>query len=78
MVAAFEDLEIGAASERGFDVEAHGAGRKCGWSERFNADIFFAMQNGGFHWRIVEGEPAGRARVLNWLKLRLSSGQHFA
>jgi len=49
VVAAFEDLEIGAAGERGFDADADFAGFERGWRNIFNLDFFLPVQDGGFH-----------------------------
>ena len=51
VVPAFEDLQIGAAGERGFDADADFARFEGGWRDVFDLDFFLAVQDGGFHAR---------------------------
>lgn len=59
MVAALENLEVGAAGERGLDADAYFAGLKRGRRDFFNEDFLFSVEDGGFHGRSV-GAGAGR------------------
>jgi hypothetical protein len=49
VVAAFENFEVGAAGERGFDAETDFARLERGWREVFDPDFFPTEQDGGFH-----------------------------
>ena len=49
VITAFEDLQIRAAGERGFDADADFARFERGRRDVLNLDIFPAVQDGGFH-----------------------------
>ena len=49
VVAALENFQVGAAGERGLDAEADFAGLERGRREVFDLDLFFSVQDGGFH-----------------------------
>ena len=49
MVTALEDLQVGAAGERGLDADADFARFEGGWRYFFDLDFFPAVQDGGFH-----------------------------
>lgn len=49
MVAALEDLEVGAAGEGDLDADADLAGAERWLVAFFDADVFFAMQDSGSH-----------------------------
>lgn len=51
VIAALENLEVGAAGERGFDADADFTGLERGWHDVFNPDLFLPVQDGGFHAR---------------------------
>jgi hypothetical protein len=49
MVTAFEHLQIGAARQRRLDPEARLARLERRRLDVFDTNIFFSMQDGGFH-----------------------------
>jgi hypothetical protein len=49
VITAFENLEVRAAGERGFDADADFARFERGRRDVFNLNVFFAVQDGGFH-----------------------------
>lgn len=49
VIAAFENLQVGAAGERGFDMDADFAGFQRRQRDVFDSDFLFAEENGGFH-----------------------------
>ena len=64
MVTALENLQIGAAGERGFDADADLAGFEGRRRDFFNLDSFPAVQDGGFH-------PGNLPAPVDWRKLVL-------
>jgi hypothetical protein len=49
MIAALENLEVRAAGKRGFDADADFTRFEGGRRDVFNLNVFFAVQDGGFH-----------------------------
>jgi hypothetical protein len=49
VITALENFEIGAASERGLDLDAHLAGFQGQGLDLLDADQFLAVEDGGFH-----------------------------
>ena len=49
VITAFENLQIRAASKRGLDADADFARFERGRRNVFNLNVFFAVQDGGFH-----------------------------
>jgi hypothetical protein len=53
VIAAFENLQIGAAGERGFDADADFTGFQQWRRDVFDLNFLLAVENGGFHGRSV-------------------------
>ena len=49
VVATFENFQVGAAGQRGFDADADFAGLERRRRNVFNLDFFLSVQDGGFH-----------------------------
>ncbi len=64
VVAALEDLQVGAAGERGFDADADFARFEGGRRDVFDLDFFPTVQDGGFHPGSLEAPTGQRKKVL--------------
>jgi hypothetical protein len=49
VIAAFENLEVGAAGQRGLDADADFTRFQDARWDIFNLDIFLPVEDGGFH-----------------------------
>ena len=49
VIAALENFEVGAASQRGFDADADFARLERRRRDVFDLDFFLPVQDGGFH-----------------------------
>jgi hypothetical protein len=57
MVPPFEDLQIGAAGQRGFDTHPYFAFLKRRGGYLLDTDVFFSMKDSGFHGRWLWTQP---------------------
>ena len=64
VITAFEDLQIRAAGERGFDADADFARFEGGRRDVFDLDFFPAVQDGGFHAGSLQAQANRRKKVL--------------
>jgi len=69
-LAALENLQVGAAGERGFDADADFAGLERGRCDFFDDDFFLPMEDGGISRirrsfpRVLGGRPGVAANLL--------------
>ena len=53
MIAAFENLQVGATGERGLDADADFAGFQRRRRQILDLNVFFTVKNSGFHGRSI-------------------------
>jgi hypothetical protein len=59
MIAAFENLQVGAAGERGLNADADFARFQRRRRKVLDLNVFFTVKNGGFHGRSIRPRTIG-------------------
>src|ERR1035437_9716673 len=68
VVAAFENFQVRAASERGFDGDSHFTRLECERRDFFDAHIFFSVKNSSFHFNLSKHSWTQLCKTANHAK----------